>query len=42
MTNINRIVEPFVNGYINKSMVEDNILDGPLFSVTPRAGNVSV
>lgn len=36
-----RLIQPFFNGYINKSSVEDNILDGPFFSVTPRPGKVS-
>ncbi|CAF4674343.1 unnamed protein product, partial [Rotaria sp. Silwood2] len=38
MTNITQLIQPFREGYINRSAVEDNILDGPIFSVTPRAG----
>jgi len=41
MTNTTRIVQPFLEGYINQSTVEEYILDGPLFSVTPRSGYVS-
>lgn len=41
MSNTNRLIQPFFDGYINKSLVEENVLDGPLFSVTPRLGNVS-
>jgi hypothetical protein len=40
MTNIIRLIQPFFDGYINRTKVEDNILDGPLFSVTPRVGQV--
>ncbi|CAF2432949.1 unnamed protein product [Rotaria sp. Silwood2] len=38
MTNIVRLVQPFRDGYINKSAVEDHILDGPIFSLSPRSG----
>ncbi|CAF0874983.1 unnamed protein product [Rotaria sordida] len=38
MTNIVRVIQPFREGYINRSAVEDNILDGPIFSLTPRSG----
>jgi hypothetical protein len=41
MTNTNRIIQPFREGYINSSMVDEHILDGPLFSLTPRPGQVS-
>jgi hypothetical protein len=41
MANTKRLVQPFYEGYINTSMVEENILSGPLFSVTPRDGQVS-
>jgi hypothetical protein len=41
MANVKRMVKPFFDGYINISMVEKNILSGPLFSVTPRQGQVS-
>ncbi|CAF0903576.1 unnamed protein product [Rotaria sp. Silwood1] len=38
MANIVQLLQPFREGYINRSSVEDNILDGPIFSVTPRSG----
>ncbi|CAF4361654.1 unnamed protein product, partial [Adineta steineri] len=38
MEETTRLIQPFLDGYIDKSAVEDNILDGPLFSVTPRLG----
>ncbi|CAF3335834.1 unnamed protein product [Rotaria socialis] len=38
MANTVRTVQPFRDGYVNRSSVEDNILDGTLFSVTPRSG----
>jgi hypothetical protein len=41
MANTKRLVQPFYEGYLNTSMVEENILSGPLFSVTPRDGQVS-
>jgi hypothetical protein len=41
MANIKRSVQPFFEGYINISAVEENMLDGPLFSITPRSGQVS-
>ena len=41
MANTRRLIQPFFQGYINKSTVEDNVLDGAIFSVSPRAGHVS-
>jgi hypothetical protein len=41
MANTKRLIQPFFQGYIDNSIVEENILDGPLFSVTPRSGKVS-
>ncbi len=41
MTNTKRLIQPFLDGYIDNATVEANILDGALFSVTPRNGNVS-
>ncbi|CAF4376594.1 unnamed protein product, partial [Adineta steineri] len=38
MEETKQLIQPFLVGYIDKSAVEDNILDGPLFSVTPRLG----
>ncbi|CAF3570846.1 unnamed protein product [Adineta steineri] len=38
MEETKQLIQPFLGGYIDKSAVEDNILDGPLFSVTPRLG----
>ncbi|CAF1001780.1 unnamed protein product [Adineta steineri] len=38
MEETKQLIQPFLDGYIDKSAVEDNILDGPLFSVTPRLG----
>jgi hypothetical protein len=41
MTNTKRVIQPFFQGYLNKSIVEENVLDGALFSITPRSGQVS-
>jgi hypothetical protein len=41
MANTTRIIHPFLDGFVNRTAVEDNILDGPIFAVTPRAGYVS-
>ncbi|CAF0733735.1 unnamed protein product [Adineta ricciae] len=38
MANTTRIVQPFLEGYINQTAVETNMLDGPIFVLTPRPG----
>lgn len=40
MTNIVRVIQPFDEGYIDRSSVNSNILDGTYFSVNPMAGEV--
>lgn len=42
MANTTRIVQPFLEGYINQTAVEANMLDGPIFVLTPRSGYVSL
>jgi hypothetical protein len=42
MTNVTKVVRPFFEKYVNRSMVEPNILSGALFNVMPRNGLVSV
>jgi len=42
MTNVTKVVRPFFEKIVNKSMVEPNIIDGPLFNVMPRDGLVSI
>ena len=42
MANTTRIVQPFLEGYINQTAVETNMLDGPIFVLTPRPGYVSL
>ncbi|CAF1300421.1 unnamed protein product [Rotaria sp. Silwood1] len=38
MSNIKKIIRPFFEKYINISMIEENIIFGGQFSVTPREG----
>lgn len=40
MTNTKQIIQPFLHGYIDPSMVHENVLDGAFFSVVPRDGQV--
>ncbi|CAF1419421.1 unnamed protein product [Adineta steineri] len=40
MINIKKVVRPFVDGYLDPSLVEDAVLSGPYFSVTPIPGQV--
>lgn len=40
MTSTNQVIQPFLHGYIDPSMVSENILDGAFFSVVPRDGQV--
>ena len=40
MTNTKQLIQPFFQGYIDPSMVHENVLDGAFFSVVPRDGQV--
>ncbi|CAF1489395.1 unnamed protein product [Adineta steineri] len=40
MINIKKVIRPFVDGYLDPSLVEDAVLSGPYFSVTPIPGQV--
>ena len=42
MTDVTKVVQPFVEGYINPSMVETDILDGAFFNVMPVSGQVRI
>jgi len=42
MTNVTKVIRPFFEGYIDRSMVEPTILSGALFNVMPRNGLVSI
>jgi hypothetical protein len=42
MTNVTKVVRPFFERYINRSMIQPNILAGALFNVMPRDGLVSI
>jgi hypothetical protein len=41
MATTKQVIYPFDDGFIDRSMVKNNTLTGPLFSVTPQAGQVS-
>ncbi len=41
MSNVKQIIQPFVEQYIDPSMVENHIIVGGQFSVIPRQGQVS-
>ncbi|UJR26834.1 hypothetical protein I4U23_008147 [Adineta vaga] len=38
MSNTTRIIQPFLDGYVNREEVEEQILDGPILVLTPRPG----
>ena len=40
MAKTKRVIRPFVEGYLDRNDVEQGILDGTLFSVTPVPGKV--
>jgi hypothetical protein len=42
MSNVKQIIQPFVEQYIDPSMVEKHIIVGGQFSVIPRQGYVRV
>jgi hypothetical protein len=42
MTNVTKVVRPFFEKYVNRSMVESSILAGALFNVMPVSGQVSI
>ncbi len=41
MSNVKQIIQPFVEQYIDPSMVKKHIIVGGQFSVIPRQGYVS-
>ena len=40
MTNVTKVTKPFFERFLNRSIVESNVLAGALFSVMPRPGQV--